>query len=220
MDALDRLAGPAADLLARVDATLAAGGAEPDHPVWPLLRRLGALPGDAAGAVSALRPGPLATAASAVRPLARAYADTAADLRRAVSWSGPAAEAYAASAEALAEHGGGVEGLPARLRNAGDYAAALCGWMAETRRELARALADALGSAQAVALHATDPAGPPHPEAVAAAADIAARVLSAVAAAYEHADRLRDEWSDRLPELPFRPPGPLGPTGDITTVGR
>jgi len=47
MDLLDRVTGPAADLLARVDDGLLAEGAPAGHPIWPLLRRAGALPGDA-----------------------------------------------------------------------------------------------------------------------------------------------------------------------------
>jgi hypothetical protein len=78
MDALDLLAGPAGELLTRVDGALARSGAPDAHPIWPLLRRVGALPGAAVGAVAELRPAPLAAAAPSLRTLAQGYAEASA----------------------------------------------------------------------------------------------------------------------------------------------
>lgn len=116
MDPLDQLLEPASDLLARVDEALVRVGAPQEHPVWPLLRRIRALPGTAVRAVSALRPGSLATAGRLLLPLAEAYGDAGAVAGTPPSWSGAAAGAYARHAAALAGHlsGGGSAGsLPA-----------------------------------------------------------------------------------------------------------
>jgi hypothetical protein len=78
MDALDRLAGSADGLLTRVDGTLGRSGAPGAHPIWPLLRRVGALPGAAVLAVSGLRSAPLEAAAPSLRRLALEYADASA----------------------------------------------------------------------------------------------------------------------------------------------
>ena len=53
MDLLDRVYPVAARLLDQVDASLAAAGAPADHPIWPLLRQLGALGRDLHGLWSA-----------------------------------------------------------------------------------------------------------------------------------------------------------------------
>lgn len=74
-DPLDHLAEVAHELLTGVDATLGRAGASQDHPIWPLLRRLGTLPGAAVDAVAALRPAPLAAAGTALRELAVTYAE-------------------------------------------------------------------------------------------------------------------------------------------------
>lgn len=70
MDALDRLAEPGLDLLRRVDALIAAGVPE-GHRVWPLLRRMQVLPGDAVRGFLDLHPAPLAGAGRTVRRLVR-----------------------------------------------------------------------------------------------------------------------------------------------------
>jgi hypothetical protein len=69
MDPFDRLAGPAGDLRRRVGESLAAGGAPEGHPIWPLLRRLRALPGEA---LAALRPAPYALSSGSTTTRARA----------------------------------------------------------------------------------------------------------------------------------------------------
>ncbi|WP_157756567.1 hypothetical protein [Plantactinospora sp. KBS50] len=153
MDALDRLAGPAADLLGRVDDLLGRAGAPPEHPIWPLVRRTGTLPGPAAAAVAALRPGPPADAADALRRPARAYGTAAASLTGPVDWAGPGAEAFAARRAALAGRiSGEADSLTGRLDRTADFAAALADWADRARDRLSRTLAEVLGSAEAVAV--------------------------------------------------------------------
>ena len=74
-DALDHLAGPADALLDRVDRLLATAGAPDGHRIWPLLRRLRVLPGDAARALLACRSAPLTGVGAAARAAVRAYGD-------------------------------------------------------------------------------------------------------------------------------------------------
>ena len=87
MDALDRLAEPGLDLLRRVDTLIAAGVPE-GHRVWPLLRRMQVLPGDAVRSFLDLHPVPLASAGHAVRRLVRGYDEVSAALTDSVLWSG------------------------------------------------------------------------------------------------------------------------------------
>ena len=220
MDALDRLAAPAADLLARVDDALAGTGAPPEHPVWLVLRRLGVLPGDAVRAIAALRPGPPAAAEPSLRRLAQAYGDAQVTAAQPLAWTGAGADAFTIHRAALGAHlARGDESLSGRLAATAGLADALSDWMTQTRAELARALAAALGSTQAVTLVA----GPADAHAV-PAADIAARVLSTAVTAYDRAEELWREWAPRVAELPWRPavdgdpaPGPAG--GDRLAVG-
>jgi hypothetical protein len=231
MDALDRLSGPADDLLVRVDRALGVSGAPETHPIWPLLRRVGALPGAAVSAVSGLRPAPLAAAAPSLRTLARWYAEAsvaagAPQVRRTdaggphesvgvgggAGWEGAAAEAFADQWGALSAYLAGVgESLSARLEATAAFADSLAAWMARTRGALAEALARVLASAEAVSVVSepavdgwiTRPAAAP--TALRACADIGAAVLAPVALAYEQAGELAVDWPPRLAELPFRP---------------
>jgi hypothetical protein len=197
VDPLDRLAGPVRDLLGRVDGALMATGAPADHPIWALLRRVGALPGEAVAAVADLRPEPLVQAAADLRVIADEYA--AVRVGEPDGWTGPAAEAYAARWRDLARHlgGEGPDSMAGRLAATAEYLAETAGWIAVARRELARALAAALGSAEALRLRTAA-------DAVAAAA-IGARVLAAVAQAQDRGWTLADRWAGRLDELPYRP---------------
>ena len=95
MDALDRLAAPARELLSRVDGMLTRIGAPEDHPLWPLVRRLRVLPGDAVAALAAVEPAPLSAAGPALRTLSGQYAQPRATPP---DWAGPAAEAFTAAA--------------------------------------------------------------------------------------------------------------------------
>lgn len=230
MDALDRLEGPANDLLVRVDRALGRSGAPETHPIWPLLRRVGALPGAATSAVCGLRPAPLAAAAPSLRMLALGYAETSAvagvprvrgtrpgGLHESVGvgggagWEGRTAETFADQWGALCAHLAGVgESLSARLEATAAFADSLAAWMAHTRDALAAALARVLASAEAVMVVA-EPAGDgwitrpaAAPAALRACADVGAAVLAPIALAYERAGELAVDWPPRLAELPFR----------------
>jgi hypothetical protein len=215
VDALDRVAEAATDLLTRVDRTIGEEGAVADHAVWPLLRRLRSLPGDAVEAVATLRPDTLAGAGAVLDPLAGAYADSGRTAGKGQAWTGATATRFSATAGALATHlsGGGDTdrpGLAGRARATGRFADEVAGWMSDTRSAVARSVAAALGSAQAVTLRTT-PAGTP--ETAAAAADIAATILRTIAEAYDAAETLSRQWAERLAEEDYRPPADEGPTG-------
>lgn len=217
MDALDQLAGPAAGLLNQVDDLLARAGAPADHPIWPLLRRLGVLPGEAVGALAALQPAPLAAAGPSLGALAREYEDARADLADGGSWEGAGAEAFAAYRASLAAYlADGPESMTGRLATTASYADALAEWVTQTRAVLARALADVLGSVEAVAV-VTGAGSDPQPAAVQAAAEIGAWVLGGVAEAYDEAETLLHRWAPRLAELPYRAPADGVSTIDSAT---
>ncbi|GAB2929435.1 hypothetical protein GCM10027280_16190 [Micromonospora polyrhachis] len=209
MDLLDHLAEPASDLLARVDRTLTLGGVPAGHPIAPLLRRLRALPGAAAGAIIALQPAPLAAAGQMLRELTRVYDQPQAALAATGTWQGSAADAFDIQRAALAEHlTGGTESLLGRLTATADHADALVEWATRSRAELASTLVAALGSAEAVTLVTgvgAEDSAPGDPGAVRAAAAVGARTLSTVADAYEQAETLLHRWPPRLSELILRP---------------
>jgi hypothetical protein len=190
MDRLDRLLATAGPLLRRVDDVLATVGAPPEHRVWIQLRRVRLLPGDAARAVAVLRPDELGEAAPELRADARAYAVLAASLPGRGEWTGAAAEAYDAARQRAAAHlSGGPESLDERLQASADLADSLVTWMRSARDSLAEVLTEVLSSAEAVTLAATemDLATPREQE---AAADIAMKVLQAVADGYERGAEL------------------------------
>ncbi|SIR24028.1 hypothetical protein [Micromonospora avicenniae] len=227
MDALDRLAEPGLDLLRRVDTLLATGAPE-EHRVWPLLRRMQVLPGEAVRHFLDLRPAPLADAGHGVRRQVHGYDDVSTTLTDPVLWSGPAAEAYGQSRAALLRHlDEGPESLVGRLESTAGYADALADWVEGSRLALARALADALRSAEAVTVVAATSvltgaasrpgsAGPR----VIAAAEIAARVLAVLCVAYDGAETLLRQWGPSLAESTWRPSVVGSPRYDgVTRVG-
>jgi hypothetical protein len=200
MDALDRVAGPARDLLRRVDGSLLASGAPAEHRIWPLLRRVGALPGDVLAAVGGLAPEPVRRTAGELRRLAGEYGARQREIAVPVAWRGAAAEAYAARWADLGAHlatGPAAESLAGRLSATAEYLDDVADWMGSARATLAEALAVVLGSAEAVALHA-------RPDATAAAA-VGARVLDAAATAHDEGLEVHARWAGRLDELPYRP---------------
>lgn len=216
MDALDRLAELGLDLLARVD-TLLAGGAPEGHRLWPLLRRMQVLPGDAVREFIELYPAPLAGAGHAVRQLVRGYDDTCAMLADPVAWSGPAAAAYDEARNALLRHlDEGPESLVGRLESTAGYADALADWVEGSRLALARTLADVLRSAEAVTVHTAD-AGP---AGALAAAEIATRVLGVLGVAYDGAETLLRQWAPSLAETTWRDrPARAPQLGGTTRIG-
>ncbi|MBO4209512.1 hypothetical protein [Micromonospora echinofusca] len=228
MDELDRLTEPGRDLLRRVDDLLSSAGAPEVHRIWPLLRRLRALPGEAFGAFTELRPEPLATAGHAVRQLIREYDDACAQLADPGDWSGAGASAFADVRSALVAHlDEGPESLVGRLESTGGYADALADWIDRSRLALARTLAEALGSAEAVTVVAVTGAGGDGSAdgagraAGAAAAEIGARILATLSVAYDGAERLLREWGPSLAESAYRPPAPAPNRFGLTTrIGR
>jgi hypothetical protein len=215
MDLLARVLEGGRDLLARVDAALVTGGAPPDHPIWPVARRVGALPGDAAEALAALRPDPLLGCATRLRSLVETYAHQRATLiavTQAGVWDGAGGEAFASQVRAFAVHCGsdGPESLAGRLAETASYVEDVAAWMHEARRMLAGTLAAVLVSAEAVRLRAGN-------DKTAAAAAIGAQVLETVAAAHAAGHAVQERWAGRLGEVAYRPPTEVPPAHGTTT---
>jgi hypothetical protein len=210
MDTLAWVAEPGRDLLARVDAVLAALGAPADHPIWPLLRRVGALPGDVLDAYCALAPDRLVAAGEGVRVRAETYAEERADLAAAVAatdWTGTAASAFEQRWATLGEHLGGAAApdapsLAGRLAATASYVDDVAAWMRGAREDLAHEVATALGSQEAVRLRVDSPGGN-GPAASAAAIGVA--VLAVADRQSGAAEEVAERWAGRLAELPFRP---------------
>ncbi|GAB1644675.1 hypothetical protein [Krasilnikovia sp. MM14-A1259] len=191
MDRLGQLLDASAPLLRRVDEVLSSAGAPPGHPVWPELRRVRLLPGDAVRAVAALRPGELADAAPELRADALACADVAESLPPPGAWSGDAAGAYDVARRRAAIHlSGGPDSIDARLAATADLADALFEWMEQTRGHLAATLAEALGSGEALTLATDGPVDPTACAEVLAAAEIGHWVLRTISQRYEEVDDL------------------------------
>jgi hypothetical protein len=221
-DLLERLDGPAGELLARVDDVLVARGLPAGHPIVDLLRRLGALPADAARAISAQRSAPLRAAGSELRRHADAYETLDADMGYGAGggdgadggcgvgrgygagggdgadfvrvgadtgWRGTAAERFEAQRSAVAAH---LTASAGRIRDTAAYLDEVADWIDRSRHGLAGALADALGSIEAVRLREADGD---------AAATIGARVLGAVYDAHEAGRDLARRWAGRLDEI-------------------
>lgn len=221
MDILDRVAGPALDLLSRVDGHLTSCGAAAGHPVWPLLRQMRALPGDAVAAFHAMRPASLTAAGAAIRPHLAGYAEAADALTARVDWTGAAAQTFDATRSALAIRftGGGpvtaamclADGLAATA----GYAEALADWLSSGRSALAGVLAEALGSAEAVTLRTagfgvvTGEHGVR--EAADAAAGLAVPVLTTLLEITERGEDLLLRWRPLLAPIGADPAGAAHP---------
>lgn len=226
MDVLDRVAVPGRDLLSRVDNVLAAGGAPADHPVWPLMRRVGALPGDVLEAFCALSPEQITAAGNAVRGRAGAYVEERADLAASVAattWEGDSAAAFNQRWAALGGYLGSevaadAPGLAGRLAATASYLDDVAGWMRSARRDLAHEVATALGSMEAVRVCAPATGDPGQPgRAGPAAATIGAVVLAVADRHAGAAEEVMERWAGRLTDLPFRPStDPVGRTGTAT----
>src|SRR5262245_16978687 len=134
MDLLARLAAPGQDLLGRVDRALLAGGAPADHEIWPLLRRVGALPGDLVGHLWAGAPDALRPAGDPLRSLVHSYVDGVELMPGTAGWRGDAAEAFGAQWRALAVHlADGPDSMAARLDDTASYVDDVADWLARTR---------------------------------------------------------------------------------------
>ncbi|MFX0593476.1 hypothetical protein [Melissospora conviva] len=216
MDELDRLAAPVRDLLGRVDVLIAAAGAPDHHPLWPALRRMRMLPGDAYAAFAALRPEPLIAAADEVRRLTRGYDQAGLEIADG-GWDGAAGNTFAGVRTALATHlDGGPESLVGRMEATAGYAGALADWVQSSRGTLARTCVELLGSAEAVTVCGADPAVADRGVAL-AAAEIGARVLGALNVAYDGAETLLRQWGPHLAESFYRPPVEMPVDWEATT---
>jgi hypothetical protein len=201
MDRLDELLTTAEPLLRRVDELLSTAGAPAEHVVWHELRRVRLLPGAAAHAVAALHPSVFDEAVPALRAGARACVATAADLPDPGDWTGAAADAYdEVRHRAATQLSGGDESLDERLEATADLAQALSDWMAQTRAQLAAALATVVSSAEALTLSAAH--RPPTTTEVTAAAGVAAHLLRTIADDYADAEDLMRASRDLATAVP------------------
>lgn len=173
-DAVSRLRLVAGGLLGMVDETLARHGAPPGHRIWPLLRAVGLLPGDAVAGIEALPVEMLRERARLLTVHGERCAALEELVRPAPGWVGPAAQAANAR---LATAGGKLEALAHNASELGAAWASLADLADEGRAAVARALARVLRSAQAVELTVgeTEPV-----DRARAAADIGAEVLAEV----------------------------------------
>jgi len=213
MDALDRIAVPAADLLQRVDAALGRHGAPPGHQVWPLLRWVGSLPGPAVQAVVGLRP--IRLPGEEVRALTDRLVEAASTVDRVgVEWEGDAGAAFAGQWGANRTHLIDPDAsVGARLDDLGAYLDDVEGWIAESRVALAMRLALVMRSAEAISVvTGADPI-----EVGQASATIGALVLEEIEEICKAGEELRETWESRLAALPFRPGPDFGPSTGATT---
>jgi hypothetical protein len=219
MDALAQLAPVAAPLLRDVDTALLTLGAPPTHPVWRALGRVGATPADVVAFVADLEPARLRAAAEALRAQAAAYEQASLPLD--APWEGETARYYRVVAAAAQEHlAGDGPSLASRLREQASYVERWAEWQQGLRDSLARVLAQAMTSSQAVALRSqmvrpTEVDG--LPAAVQAAADIAVALLGVAEDAAE-AGRDVIRAASGLDELPYRENLPSDPFASSDTI--
>lgn len=204
-DLLNRVMGPAADLLERIDAGLTGFGAPPDHPVWPLLRRVGALPGDAVTHFSEMTPDPIEESQRHLRDLA-ARCRVEAEASGTLGWSGAAASAYTSRwAEISKSLSGDEDSLDVRIDATASYLSDIAAWIVTSRRVIAGELAVCLGARETVSLRAI---GEPNlgldRSTIVDAADLGARVLRVVAGCVDDGWEVRQRWTGVLGEVPPR----------------
>jgi len=212
-DLLERVAGPGLDLLRRADDALVAVGAPAGDPVWALLREVRALPADIVEQLLAADGTAFLVAGDELTAGAREVGVAADSIPGVARWSGHAADAYAARWSAALTQ---VDRIAERLSAGADYAQALAGWVAQTRRAVAVAVAECLASPEAATVRLAGPA--PDAATGAAAASIVAHVLAAVAEAIRAGQALHDQWSGRLDELGPPVVQPVTGSGAPTTI--
>lgn len=230
MDSLDRILVPARDLLGRVDATLRTQGAPPDHPVLPLLKKIRAFPGEALESVAELDARTVADVAVELRVYADRYAGHRAGVEHsfaATRWEGAARETFAGRWRSLGRHLGDGES-PREPSMAGRLVALLTfldgvgDWITETRAGLATAIAESLGSTEAVCLRSAPAPAPTAaargPDRALAASSIGVRVLGSIDTAVLAGYRLYGRRLPDLTELVFLPPGTEPPPADHLTA--
>lgn len=229
MDALAQVAPVAQPLLNDVDNALATLGAPPAHPVWRHLRSLQATPAQTVRGFVDMDPHHLRAAAATLREQAQSY--TQASIPGAGPWDGAAAEHYAVTAATVRDHlaSDRADSMVGRLRALASAVADLADWQQSSRDALAGALAGALLSRQAMTVRSHPavgsslgaatgrPATDGLAEAVLAAADIGAALLSVAQDAVAAAQRLVAPL-EALDELRYAPPAFTDPIGYGSTI--
>jgi hypothetical protein len=169
--------------------------------------------------VAELEPARLRSAAAALRAQATAYEQASLPLD--APWEGETARHYHAAAASVHEHlAGDGPSLATRLRAQASYVDSWAEWQQDLRDRLARVLAQAMTSSQAVTLR-SQALRPAEVDglvaAVQAAADIAVALLGVVEdAAAAGRDVIRAaQGLDELPYQPILPTDPLAGTGTI-----
>jgi uncharacterized protein YukE len=196
MDLLDRVYPVASDLLARVDQALLTLGAPPSHPIWTVMRTVGATPSDAVAHLLTLDAEQLTDAAQSVTASMSEWHDIVAGLPRSIDSQGVAAEAYTNAWPGVAAH---LDDLAGGLDDASAFLRATADWIARSRRSLAGTLASCVGSREALTLRSAAMSGTDH-ETILAAADIGAHVLAMVAHCLDDGWQVRDRYTSILAE--------------------
>lgn len=196
IDLLDRVYPAAAGLLGRVDRALLTLGAPASHPIWTVMRTVGAMPSDAVDHFVTLDPARLLAAAQSVNSSTSDWNDIVASLPRTIESAGIAAEAYANAWPGIAAH---VDDLTAGLDDGAAFLRATAEWIARSRRSLAGTLASCLDSREAVRLRSGAVGGIDLPMIV-AAADIGAQVLAMTSHCLDDGWQVRDRYTAVLAE--------------------
>jgi hypothetical protein len=196
MDALSRLHPAARGLLTLVDETLIRGGCRHDHPIWPLLRESGRLPGDALTCAAGWLPDELNARADLLVHQQETEADVAGALTASEGWEGEASIAFHTRLTAARQD---LTRLDETGRLMHDWFTDLSSYLQQARLRLARTLGRALHSAEAVTLKVGPVLGGVKPSARAeAAATIGAVVLTEVEAFWQGSVTLSRHWSARI----------------------
>jgi hypothetical protein len=210
MDAFDRLEPIARPLLSQVDSVLARWGAAPTHPVWALIRVVGASPGQAVRFFASLDSSTLDAAGAGLRAQAVHYGELGLPVE--VAWRGSAGAAFGQRLSALRSHLGDDSdaSLTGRLTATASLLDALVQWQLRSRLRMARHLAEIIGCGEAVALRASGGPGLAATEsstaATTAAANLGAHVLAAAAHALAEGQDLPGQWRPAVAELSWADP--------------
>ena len=196
MDLLDRVYPVASDLLARVDQALLTLGAPPSHPIWTVMRTVGATPSDAVAYLVGLDAVQLTEAAQSLTTSMSEWHDIVAALPPSIDSQGVAAEAYTNAWPGIAAH---LDDLAGGLDDASAFLRATADWIARSRRSLAGTLASCLGSREALTLRSVPLTGIDQATII-AAADIGAQVLAMAAHCLDDGWQVRDRFTSILAE--------------------
>ncbi|GIH11505.1 hypothetical protein Rhe02_95720 [Rhizocola hellebori] len=193
---MSRLHPAACGLLTLVDNTLARTGCRDDHPIWPLLREGGRLPGDALTCAAGWLPDELHTRADLLAQQRESEADVATALTESAGWEGEASAAFHARL-ASARHD--LTRLDETGRLMHDWFTDLASYLDQARLRLAHILSRALKSSEAVTLKVGPALVGVTPSAQAeAAATIGATVLAEVNYFWQGSLTLSRHWSTRI----------------------